>query len=252
MSADSYLSNILLRESVDNGPMSPARAVQATLQPLLNEWGGLMLRTVHPSGSFVKGTAVRSGTDIDLFVSVSHACSDTLSDIYGKLFRRLQEKGYNPKQQNVSINVRVGGFAVDLVPAKHQGGNGEYHSLYRRRADTWTQTNVAHHISTVSNSGRTREIKIVKLWRNQKHLDFPSFYLELTVLAALSGARGDLSQNVWKAFEYLQDNFASARIIDPANTNNIVSDDLSAGGRAQIVSAARLARQATDWGQIVT
>jgi len=240
-----------MREAVDNGPMSPVRAVQATLQPLLNEWGGLMLRNVHPSGSFAKGTAVRSGTDIDLFVSISHECTDSLRDIYQKLYKRLQEKGYSPKQQNVSINVRVGAFDVDLVPAKHQSGNGEYHSLHRRRADTWTQTNVANHISTVANSGRTREIKIVKLWRNQKHLDFPSFYLELTVLAALSGARGDLSDNVWKAFEYLRDNFASARVVDPTNTNNIVSDDLSAAERAQVVSAARLARQATDWSQIV-
>jgi hypothetical protein len=29
-------------------------------------------------------------------------------------------------------SVRVGGYDVDLVPAKHQGGNSEYHSLYRR------------------------------------------------------------------------------------------------------------------------
>jgi hypothetical protein len=251
MSADSYLSNILVREAVDNGPLSPARAVQATLQSLLNEWGGLMLRNVHPSGSFAKGTAVRGGTDIDLFVSISHECPDTLGDIYRKLFQRLQEKGYTPKQQNVSINIRVGSFDVDLVPAKHQGGNGEYHSLYRRRADTWTQTNVANHISTVANSGRTREIGIVKIWRNQKQLDFPSFYLELTVLAALSGACGGLAENVWKAFEYLQDNFGTARVVDPTNTNNIVSDDLSATERARIVSAARLARQATDWNQIV-
>ena len=213
MDADTYLSNILFRETVDTGPFSPARAVQAALHPLLSEWGGNVLRSVSPSGSFAKGTAVRSGTDIDLFVSISSDCPDTLSELYTKLCRRLIEKGYAPKQQNVSINIRVGTFDVDLVPAKHQGGNGEYHSLYRRRADTWTQTNVANHISAVANSGRTQEIRIVKLWRNQKHLDFPSFYLELTVLAALSGARGTLAQNVWKVFEYLQTSFAALRAI---------------------------------------
>ena len=240
MSADTYLTNILIRENVDTGPFSPARAVQATLQPLLNEWGGALIRNVSPSGSFAKGTAVRSGTDIDLFISIAQECTDSLGDIYGKLHGRLGEKGYSPKQQNVSINIRVGTYDVDLVPAKHQGGNGHYHSLYRRRTNSWMQTNVATHISAVANSGRTNEIRIIKLWRNQKQLDFPSFYLELTVLAALSGARGTLSQNVWKVFEYLTTSFAAARVIDPSNTNNIVSDELSTADRPALsLSRAR-------------
>jgi len=251
MSGDTYLNKIIVREAVDNSTTSPALGVQAILQPSLNAWGGRMLRKVHPSGSFAKGTANHSGTDIDLFVSVSNECPDNLKSIYASLLKKMQEAGYSPKQQNVSINIRVGGYDVDLVPAKHQGGNGEDHSLYRRRADTWTQTNVGKHIAIVSNCGRTQEIRVLKLWRNQKQLDFPSFYLELTVINALSGARGTLSQNVWSVFEYLRDKFAGARVVDPANTNNIISDDLSAAEKAKIVAAAKLALQATDWNQIV-
>jgi hypothetical protein len=115
------------------------------------------------------------------------------------------------------------------VPAKHQGGNTEDHSLYRRRADTWTKTNVITRISTVRTAGRISETRILKLWGNQKRLDFPSFYLELATINAFSGARGTLSQNVWRVLQYLRDTFPNARIVDPANTNNIVSEDLSAG-----------------------
>jgi hypothetical protein len=176
---------------------------------------------------------------------------DTLKEIYTKLFNRLKEKGYTPKQQNVSINIRVGGYDVDLVPAKHQRGNSEDHSLYRRRADTWTQTNVMTHIATVTNGGRISEARVLKLWRNQKQLDFPSFYLELATINALSGARGSISENVWKAFQYLRDSFANARIVDPANTNNIISDDLSSSDKAKITAAAIRALEATDWNQIV-
>ena len=140
---------------------------------------------------------------------------------------------------------------MDLVPAKHQGGNSDDHSLYRRRADTWTQTNVTKHIAIVTSGGRISETRVLKLWRNQKQLDFPSFYLELTTIAALSGARGTLSQNVWKAFEYLRDRFPNARVVDPANTNNIISDDLSAADKAKISAAAKQALAATDWGQII-
>ena len=252
MTADEYLQNILSREAVDTSATSPVRGVQTALQPLLNEWAGSQLRTVHPSGSFAKGTANHSGTDIDLFVSLKSDTSATLKHIYTTLFNKMKEKGYTPKQQNVSINVRVGGYDVDLVPAKHQGGNSEDHSLYRRRADTWTQTNVAKHIATVQNAGRISESRVLKLWRNQKQLDFPSFYLELTVIDALSGARGTLSDNVWKAFEYLRDRFPNARVVDPANTNNIISDDLSAADKAKISAAAGQSRKATDWNQIVT
>jgi hypothetical protein len=57
---------------------------------------------------------------------------------------------------------------------------------------------------------------------------------------------------VLAALEYLRDRFPSARVVDPANTNNIISDDLSAVDKAKISAAAALARKATDWNQIVT
>lgn len=89
-------------------------------------------------------------------------------------------------------------------------------------------------------------------WRDQKKLDFPSFYLELTVIDALSGQYGGtLSGNVWKVLEYLRDRFRIARVVDPANTNNIISDDLSAADQTKIKAAADLALKATNWSQIV-
>ena len=251
MTADEYLYTILRREAVDTSATSPVRGVQAVLQPLINQWAGSYLRTVHPSGSFAKGTANHSGTDIDLFLSVKNETPNTLKEIYMTLFNKLKEAGYSPNMQNVSINVRVGAYDVDLVPAKHQGGNSQDHSLYRRRADTWTQTNVQQHIATVTKAGRTIETRVLKLWRNQKQLDLPSFYLELVVIAALSGARGTLSQNIWTTFEYLRDRFPNARFIDPANTNNIISDDLSAADKTKIATAAGEGLRATNWGHIV-
>jgi hypothetical protein len=162
------------------------------------------------------------------------------------------QKGYSPKRQNVSINIQVSGYKVDLVPAKRQDIYSGDHSLYRRRADTWTKTNVAKHIAYVALSGRTSEIRVIKLWRNQKGLDFPSFYLELTVINALSGQySGTLSNNVWTVLRYLCDTFPNARVIDPANTNNVISDDLTTAERAKIKAAAEQALKATNWNQIV-
>lgn len=186
MAGDDYLRGILARERVDTGISSPVRGVQWVLQEPIQQWASGYLVSVSPSGSFAKGTANRSGTDIDLFISLQQGTPATLKDIYESLYTKMASVGYTPKRQNVSINIRVNGYDVDLVPANRQDLYSEDHSLYRRKADTWMKTNVVKHISIVAPSMRTEEIRILKLWRAQKCLEFPSFYLELTVLNALA------------------------------------------------------------------
>ena len=107
MTADQYLHAILLREAVDAGPNSPLLGVQTTLMPTLQQWAGDNLLGVSPSGSFMKGTAVRSGTDIDLFLSLSEHTNETLKEVYNQLFDCLTSAGYSPRRQNVSLNIKV-------------------------------------------------------------------------------------------------------------------------------------------------
>ncbi len=263
MTADQYLHGILLREAVDAGPNSPLLGVQTTLMPTLRQWAGDNLLGVYPSGSFMKGTAVLSGTDIDLFLSLSEHTSEMLKEVYNKLFDCLTSAGYAPRRQNVSLNITVSRYSVDLVPGKRQNALSDDHSLYRRKADTWTKTNVFTHARTVIGAGRGDEIRIVKLWRNQKGLDFPSFYLELSVIRALAARplpglvsynpQPTLSQRVIGVFDYLRDSFPTARIADPANTNNIISEDLTAQEKARVSAAAKAAREAaaSSWEDIV-
>ena len=67
--------------------------------PIIQGWAGDRLLSVHPSGSFMKGTANKSGTDIDLFISLSEQTTETLKEIYDKLFNTMKEKGYAPTRQ---------------------------------------------------------------------------------------------------------------------------------------------------------
>lgn len=124
--------------------------------------------------------------------------------------------------------------------------------MYRRKADTWTQTNVVTHINAVRNSGRAEEIMIIKAWRGQKGLTFPSFYLELVTIEACRGRKiGDLAENVWATLAYIRDNIRNAFFIDPANTNNRISDDLTTSEKQALANAASTARQAGNWNLIV-
>ncbi len=107
------------------------------------------------------------------------------------------------------------------------------------------------HIKHVTSGGRQKESRIIKLWRAKKTLDFPSFYLELTVINALALQHWALSNNVLKVFQYLSGPFQNARVVDPANTNNIISDDLAAAEKTKIKAAAEQALKAANWSEIV-
>lgn len=251
MTADDYLFGILTRENVDRSLYSPVRNVQTVLNPIIASWAQNSLESISPSGSFAKGTANKSGTDIDLFISLSSSTPRTLKEIYELLFSTMNTHGYQPRRQNVSINITVNGYSVDLVPGKRQDTYSQDHSLYRRKVDSWTKTNIAKHIDYVQNSGRVNECRLLKLWRSQNNLDFPSFYVELSVISALSSSYGGLAANTMTALKYLRDSFVNARIIDPANTNNIISDDLTKAEKAVIARKAGIASSAANWGSII-
>lgn len=252
MSGDDYLASILPKYYVNTGTGSAAYNERQILLPAIQEWAGNLLLDVAFSGSFAKGTGVRGSTDVDLFISLAPQTNNTLKGIYDSLYTHLSQKGYTPRRQNVSIGLNHNNVSVDLTPGRKHLGYTNDHSIFRNKAQTWTQTNIQAHINLIKQSGRIDEIRIMKIWRNLHNLDFPSFYLELTVLDALSGKnRNQLANNVLTVLDYLKDNFASARVIDPANSNNIVSEDLTSTGKQAISSAAAVSRNMQYWRQIV-
>ncbi len=219
---------------------------------MLREWAGDNLLAIYPSGSFAKGTAIRSGTDIDLFLSLCGPGRMTLREVHESLFDALVAWGYKPRRQNVSINIRHNGYSIDLVPGHQQNANAADHSLYVRKSDTWIKTNIQKHISYVRASRRQDEIRVVKLWRNQHGLDFPSFYLEMVAIKVLATrATPYISGNVFSIFEYLRDALLHARFVDPVNSNNVLSDLLNDSEKRQIATAARSALAAVHWKEIV-
>jgi len=252
LQADEYLRGLLASEAVDVSTTSPVRNVLAELMPLIRNWAGINLVSVQPSGSFAKGTAIRSGTDIDFFLSIAPSVREPLHALHESLFAALRDSGYAPRRQNVSLNIRLNGHSVDLVPGHRQNLMTEDHSLYVRKHRTWIMTNVTHHIAHVRAAKRQDEIRILKLWRNQHSLDFPSFYLELVVIRVLAVRHSPyLSANVNAVFEYLRDAFAHARFVDPANGNNVLSDSLTNDEKHTIAAAARMALATPRWREIV-
>jgi len=179
----------------------------------------------------------------------------TLKETYESLSIYLKLLGFCIREQDVSIGVSYKNLWIDLVPAKKYCGPTNDHSIYRKKTGSWTKTNVFKHFSLVNKSGRKNEIRAMKIWRNLHGLEFPSFYLELSVIQALKRhIVGRLAVNLQKVFEYLSTDFKNARILDPANSNNVVSDDLTQKEKQAIARTAlssRLKSSQMLWNQII-
>jgi hypothetical protein len=249
MTPDEYLTGILKKYAVNT---TGAEAAGQSIYPTLKNWGGDNLLNAEFSGSLAKGTAVSIGTDADIFLSLSSSVNETLADIYDTLYNAVTNAGYTARKQNVSIGVTCNGYSIDLVPGRRQSQYGNEHSLYVRKISSWTKTDVKKHISYVQNSGRIDEIRLLKIWRQLHNLEFPSFFLEMAVIDSLAYARtGNLATNMLTCLDFIRDNIKTVRYIDPANTNNIVSNDCMATEKATIAAQAASSRAQSNWESIV-
>ena len=252
MTPDQYVESILAKYQVARGPTSPAERLGSDVAGPLRSWANQYLNALQYSGSHAKETGVRGVSDVDVFISLKSDTPGTLKELYNQLYRFANDQGWSPRQQNVSVGVTVNGTRGDLVPGKIQAGYQNYHSLYLRKRDSWTQTNVALHVDTVHSSGRLREIRAVKIWRFLRSLDFPSLYLELFTIQSLSGrSQSTLAENVLQALRTIGTSLPSTRIEDPSNTNNVLSDDLTKQEKDHIASLAWQSSQQQSWGTII-
>lgn len=257
MTPENYIRKVVNDWSIPTGPRRPGAAAANELYPYIVDWAEGFFVDLYPSGSYAKETAIKGGSDIDLFLSLSSNLGMPLRDIFtdfGRHLRQLRFNGrkLNVRKQNVSQRVTLHGVKIDIVPARRQSSNGNGHRIYVRRRDTYTLTDVTKHISLIHQSQRHVEIKAIKIWRKLRKLRFPSFVLELAVVDALYGRRvGKVEDNLLTVFDYLATRFPRARIEDPGNSNNIVSQDMSDTAKRAVADAALRSLQAQGWADII-
>jgi hypothetical protein len=249
---DQYVEAVVQRKPAATIVASSLNALISSIQT----WANQYLIEIKPSGSYAKGTAVAGSADIDLLISLRNDVltgnTPNLSALYYSLDAYLKNAGYSTRLQNVSIGVSLPGIKVDLVPAVKHSGNTNDHSVFKRKAATWRKTNIDTHINVVSSSGRTLDIKAVKIWRNIHGLDISSFYLELVVLQALSGkALYNPAANFFHVMDFVGSQLVTRAILDPANTANYVSDELTQSEKQAIAKQAIKSRSEPYWEQII-
>lgn len=264
--SDMYLYNILQKYNARD--LTNYAYQILALKAKLQAWAGTCYIEIIDSGSRAKGTAISLASDVDYLVSLTSQCNENtggLKSIYDSLYTTLRSTYSNARKQNVSVRIDLAGnmpinnLEVDITPARKQDIYTTDHSLWLSKNNTWKKTNIHKHIFDISNSGRIDEIKLLKIWRELNRLDIPSIYLEYLII-------GNILINKPKGMDYLSNNFyeilcALARphnsnplfsqVIDPANSNNVLSDLLTVTEKNQIIIKAQFSVRQSDWSRIV-
>lgn len=259
MTAEQYLNQIITKYDARNLHAYSYELLK--LKTILKSWASSCFLNIIDSGSRAKGTAISIASDVDYVISLTNNCNENnggLKGIYDSLFKQLTTEYSVVRKQNVSCRINLNGLQVDITPAKKHSGNTNYHWIYRTKSNQHQQTNIQQHINDISTSGRTNEIKILKIWRELNKLDIPSIYLEYLITKNILFNKpkdsNKLGSNAFYIFTELakdKNNPLFSKIVDPANSKNILSDLLSQNEKLDLIKAAKVAVQQPYWSNII-
>jgi len=249
--AEQYAVSIVEKYRVDVDPDAPVHRAVDEVTPLLKQWGKQYLAGITLSGAYSKNTAISLSSHVDVLVALDPIPGKEMKNVFWKLFEYLSDQNLRPHTRDVSIRLEVRDFKVDLIPAYRSRGTSD-NVLFNKRSGDAVQTDIGQHVHLIANSGRQQEICAFKIWRERNSLEFPSLYLELTVLHALQGERfGRLADNVLAVLRYIAARFEQATVRDPVNGDNVVSNDLSSSEKKAIAKTARDAIYNENWKKII-
>lgn len=248
-----YLDDVIRAQTLSQNEIDVLRNCRDRIETdLRGNWNTGDPRFYY-GGSFAKNTMIKAAYDLDIVVYFPSSANYSLKSIYEGVEQRLQQKGYKTKRTNVAVRLPYdNGFNIDVVPGRAIDTTYIDANLYSTEKDSQKKTSIKKHIDLVRKNGGYQEvIKLLKLWRQRNGLSIGSFPLELATSNALAGNRGDLENRFWTALQYLKDNFTTARLVDPANSANVVSDDLSYSTKQAVTYAAQVSCSKQSWNQIV-
>ncbi len=245
----SYLEEVLKAQRVDSLIEDALRARrQAIEQVLAGGWAEGPPRFYY-GGSFGKKTLIAAHFDLDVVIYFPEGDA---KELYAAVERRLRAAGHAPSRHNVALRLAyTRGLHVDVVPGRAIDDTYRYADLYANDRDTTRRTSLKAHID-LARSGDRDTIRLLKLWRWRHGVPVGSFVLELAAAHALAAApAGTLEGRLERVLRFLAESFRDARLVDPANAENVVTDDLRESEKALVAAAAENSCRAPAWEWVV-
>lgn len=248
---DTYLRQVLATQDLTPEDVAALQSLRDRIQGQLAQLEGAP--RFYYGGSYAKRTMIRARYDLDIVVYWPSAATFTIKGIYDGVGNQLRQYWKNVNPKTVAWELPFdGGFHIDIVPGRALDASFYEANLYRADTGTTLKTSLKKHIDSVRGSGRADVIRLMKLWKIRNNIPFKkSFALELMTI---EGAKGrsftDLAQQMVGALSYVRDNIMQCNVIDPANSNNALSDDIDWRARSAIHRAASAAINAPYWSDV--
>lgn len=252
MNNEEYLRGILNQQDLtDNQILNLENQRDAILQELLEEIGGNP--TIYNAGSYAKGTMIQAGYDLDIVLNWSYNFHFSPQNLYNEVGIVLQRKGRYPRPKKVGWEIPFPGyFHIDVIPGKQILNQQNLAYLYNSEIGGRFRSSVKLQVNHVKKANRQEIIKLMKLWKIRKDVPIKTFILETMVIDACRGLdRLQLEPQLNHAFEFISENILRIRIVDPSNSQNIISSDLTENDKNRIKNLADEALQARSWPSVI-
>ena len=242
-----YLDEVLAAQAVAPEVEQAVRARRAEVESMLR---GAWRPRFYYGGSFAKKTAIAAQFDLDVVVYFPHETEEGPRALYDAVEARLRRAGHTVLRHNVALRLQyTPGWHVDVVPGRALDDTYEYADLWASERGGTRQTSLKAHIASARNGDRD-VVRLLKLWRWRNGVPVGSFVLELAAARALSGFAGSLEERFARVLALLS-RLEHVRLVDPANSANVVTDDLEWPRRRAVAESASQALAADAWERVV-
>lgn len=193
-------------------------------------------------GSIAKGTSIH-GSDIDIQLQFKKDFG-TLADVYYSVsdfifdeFKDVKLEGVREQKHSIGMEFKINEEIkrIDIVPTRQTENKNSDICLFVNNTGffekpTYKKTNSLKQLESLAfNYREKRIVKLLKVWKTENNLKIKSIYLEW--LAKKAFQQKSLPNNMEKALVdviyFIATNIEYIRIVDPANSNNIISDTLT-------------------------
>ncbi len=197
---------------------------------LRNEFGSDPI--IKYAGSKAKGTMLKDSYDLDIVCYFPYTDSRSLKDIHKDVYEHL-EKEYKLEKRSSAIrildlkNSQVSeDYHVDVVPGRFIEGTSDVFLPVITDERDRIQTNLKTHIDYIKNSGCVEIIRLFKLWKKRNNVTLKTFILEVFIVEMLkdSDKKNSLQDGVLQVLLDLKLEFPTKRLVDPANSGNVLSE----------------------------
>lgn len=254
INASLYIFQAIQNCSLENVDHNHLRKAEKIILAIESKYGDFLAARPSYSGSLAKNTAINSNYDIDIIVQFKNSAFGSLKEMYQNLYSFFNEEFDDKdlislRSQKVSTGLifEINGkeVSIDIIPARKINKNRANNDLNLFvKGNTFTsstriKTNLVKQAEAFSGYKSEKTItRLLKNWKLENNIPIKSIYLELLVINAFKEKAGQIPKSYFgklmMALTYIRDNIERARVVDPGNSNNVISETLSRSEKSNI------------------